>query len=222
MSNAMTIASAQRDAGAVSTRNSKMPGSSFAVTVDRCNVGAKLAQIEGSTCHKCYAASIEKRYPSAHQGWTNNYLRATRLIDANPDQWARAMAFQIERAAEKTGEAYHRWFDGGDIASLAMLKAIVRTCELTPAIKHWLPTREAAIVKAFLKTSDLPPNLVIRISSTMIDDTPIKGHANTSTVHRKGAAHQGKACDARERGNQCGLCRACWTPSVSNVSYPLH
>ena len=111
-----TIAAAQREAGSVSIRNSKMPGSSFAVTVDKCNVGAKLALIEGSTCHKCYAASIEKRYPSAHQGWTNNYLRATALIETNPEQWSQWMAFQIAKAAEKTGEAYHRWFDGGDVA----------------------------------------------------------------------------------------------------------
>ena len=216
-----TIASAQREAGQVSTRNSKMPGSTFAVTVDKCNVGSKLALIPGSTCHKCYAADIEKRYPSAHQGWTNNYLRATKLIAVNPDQWSRAMAFQIERAAEKTGEAFHRWFDGGDIADLAMLRAIVATCRLTPKIKHWLPTREAGVVKAFLRESDLPPNLVVRISSTMIDDAPIAGHAHTSTVH-KAKPYQGKACDARTRGNECGPCRACWNPKVPNISYPLH
>jgi hypothetical protein len=217
----LSIASAQREAGAVSIRNSKMPGSTFAVTVDKCNVGAKLALIEGSTCHKCYAAAIEKRYPSAHQGWTNNYFKATRMIAENPAGWARAMAFQVVKAAEKTGEAYHRWFDGGDVADLAMLKAIAMVCELTPQIKHWLPTREAAIVKAFLRQHDLPVNLTIRVSATMIDDKPIAGHANTSTVHKR-AAHVGHACPARHQGNACGDCRACWSREVKNVSYPLH
>jgi hypothetical protein len=218
----MSIASAQREAGAVSIRNSKMPSTSFALTVDQCNVGRKLAQIPGSTCHKCYAAAIEKRYPSAHQGWTNNYFKATRLIKDNPMQWAKAMAFQILRAIEKNGIPYHRWFDSGDIADLDMLKAIVLVCELTPHIHHWLPTREAAVVKAFLRERDLPTNLVLRISATMVDDKPIKGHAHTSTVHSKGRPHVGEACEARTRANQCGPCRACWNPSVPNISYPLH
>jgi hypothetical protein len=216
-----SMAAAQREAGQVSIRNSKMPGSSFAVTTDHCNVGAKLAKIEGSTCHKCYAISIEKRYPSAHTGWSNNYDKAVRLIESDPERWARFMAFQIERMAEKTGEPFHRWFDGGDVASLAMLKAIARVCELTPSIKHWLPTREAAVVKAFMREQAFPANLVVRVSSTMIDDAPITGHAHTSTVHKAAASH-GAVCEARTRGNVCGPCRACWSDSVPNISYPLH
>jgi hypothetical protein len=221
ISQQMTIASAQREAGAVSIRNSKMPGSSFAVSATKCNVGAKLAKIEGSTCHKCYALKLEKLRPSVAQGWGANYLKATGMIERAPKQWATAMAFQVTKAAEKTGEAYHRWFDGGDVASLEMLLAIAMVCELTPHIKHWLPTREAAIVKAFLRQRDLPANLTIRVSSTMIDDKPIAGHANTSTVH-KAVAHVGHACPARHQGNMCGSCRACWSREVKNVSYPLH
>jgi hypothetical protein len=217
----MSVASAMRDAGRVSLGNGKMPGSTFAVTVDKCKVGRKLAEIKGSTCHKCYAATLEKLRPSVHQGWTNNYFKATRMIAERPDLWARAMAFQIEKAAEKSGEAFHRWFDGGDLDSLAMLHAIVLTCELTPSIKHWLPTREAAVVKAFLRERAFPANLVVRVSATMIGDKPL-AYANTSTVHRKGEEHEGIPCEARQRGNQCGPCRACWQGDVANVSYPLH
>jgi Gene product 88 len=216
------MAAAMRDAGQVSIRNSKMPGSSFAVTTDHCNVGSKLALIEGSTCHKCYAISIEKRYPSAHQGWSNNYLKATRMIEERPEQWAAAMAFQIQRFAEKTSEPFHRWFDGGDLASMAMLKAIVRVCELTPNIKHWLPTREAALVKAFMKERAFPTNLVVRVSATMIDDKPLAHYEHTSTVHSKAVQPQGAICEARTRGNICGPCRACWSGDIQNVSYPLH
>jgi hypothetical protein len=131
--------------------------------------------------------------------------------------------FQIEKAAEKSGEAFHRWFDGGDLDSLEMLRAIVLTCELTPSISHWLPTREAAIVKAYHKAyGAFPTNLTVRVSATMVGDAPIAGHVNTSTVHRKDAGHAGHACPARHQGNQCGACRACWTRDVANVSYPLH
>jgi hypothetical protein len=222
MSDKLSIASAIREAGRVSIGNSKMPGSTFAVTVDKCNVGGKLATVKGSTCHKCYAVAIEKRYPDVHKGWTNNYDRATALIATDPLRWSRFMAFQIMKAYEKTGEAYHRWFDGGDIASLEMLLAIATVCELTPTIEHWLPTREAAIVRAFLKLRAFPSNLVVRVSSTMVDDKPIKAHKWTSTVHGKGKAWSGVQCEARHRSNQCGPCRACWSHKVANVSYPLH
>src|SRR4029077_14024450 len=84
MSDKLSIASTIREAGRVSIGNSKMPGSTFAVTVDKCNVGGKLATVKGSTCHKCYAVVIEKRYPDVHKGWTNNYARATALIATDP------------------------------------------------------------------------------------------------------------------------------------------
>ena len=219
----LSLASAQHEAGAVSIRNTKMPGSTFAVTTTKCKVGGKLAKIKDSTCFHCYADRLEKLRPSVAQGWTNNYLKATTMISRHPEQWARAMAFQINKLAEKTGEPYHRWFDGGDLADISMLRAIVLTCELTPSIKHWLPTRETGVVKAYGKQyGAFPVNLVVRVSSPMIDDKPIAGHANTSTVHRKGSDHVGVACEARSRGNQCGPCRACWDSTVPNISYPLH
>ena len=197
-----------------------MPGSAFAVSPTKCGVGSKLATIEGSTCHKCYAIKLERIYPSVAMGWNANYEKATSLIDRDPERWAQWIAFQITKAAEKTGELYHRWFDGGDLASLAMFKAIIRVCELTPTIKHWLPTREAKIIKAYDKA--LPRNLVVRLSSTMVDDKPIAGHVHTSTVHTKAVKPIGQTCEARTRGNVCGPCRACWNGRVKNVSYPLH
>ena len=97
------------------------------------------------------------------------------------------------------------------------------SANLTPAIKHWLPTRERGILKAFLAEGlELPTNLVIRLSATMIDDKPIANAPHTSTVHRKGAPVHGQACEANTRGHSCGPCRACWNPEVANVSYPFH
>lgn len=216
----MSLAAIQRDYGRVGDTNGKMPGSSYAVSPSQCRAGSKLAEIKGSVCHKCYALRIEKFRTSARVGWAANYLKATRMIAERPEQWAKAMAFQIERLAEKSGEAYHRWFDAGDLESAAMFAAIVRVAELTPHIKHWLPTREAAFVKAYKNPH--PPNLIVRMSSTMVSDKPIRGHMYTSTVHLKGAVHVGTCCEARSRGNKCGPCRACWDSAVQNVSYPLH
>ena len=157
------------------------------------------------------------------------------------------VAFQIERGCKKLEVNYHRWFDSGDLQSVEMLHAIALTAKLTPSIKHWLPTREAKLVKDYRKQYGAEPsNLVIRVSSTMIGDKPIDRHINTSTVHKKGEQIHGKECQAyrtnkdakiipkeafkvmtrEEKKAQdfghCGDCRDCWDVKVKNVSYPLH
>lgn len=219
----MTLKAAQEIAGKISNRNSKMPGSTFAISALDCKVGGKLAKVEGSVCSKCYAIKLQKLRPSVNQGWMANYLTATRMIESNPEAWAKAVAFQIGREAEKSGEFFHRWFDAGDLQSVAMLGAICRAAELTPNVQHWLPTREAKMVKDYQMAGGVvPANLIIRVSSTMVGDKPVKGHANTSTVHRKGQAAEGHSCPASLQGGACGDCRACWSHEVGNVSYPLH
>lgn len=217
-----TLKSAQAEAGAISSRNSKMPGTSFAMSATMCKTGGKLMDIKGSTCSRCYAIKLEKMRPSVHMGWLANYTKATKLIAANPEQWAKACAFQIERAALKSGQPFHRWFDSGDLQSVEMLDAIARTARLTPDVQHWLPTREATFVKQWLASGNtFPDNLIVRVSATMIGDAP-RNASHTSTVHRKGETYTGHACPASQQGNACGECRACWSKSVPNVSYPLH
>lgn len=219
----VTLKQAQQEAGAVSTRNSKMPGSSFAISAKHCNVGSKLATIKDSTCSRCYALKIQNMRPSVDKGWTANLDKAQALIAHDPMRWAQFMAFQIDKASLKTGEPFHRWFDSGDLQSLAMLRAIVLVCELTPHVSHWLPTREAKLIKQYrAQYGAFPSNLVVRVSATMIGDSPILGHSHTSTVHRKGQEAKGHVCPASTQGNACGTCRACWSHEVGNVSYPLH
>lgn len=217
-----TLTSAIADAGKVSLGNGKMPGSTFAISATMCKTGGKLAAIKNSTCSRCYALKLEKLRPSVHTGWLANYTKATKLIATNPTQWAQACAFQIKRAATKSGQPYQRWFDSGDLQSVEMLHAIALTCELTPEVSHWLPTREATIVRDYLaQYGSFPTNLIVRVSATMIGDGP-RNAAHTSTVHRKGDAVSGHACPASTQGNSCGTCRACWSHNVANVSYPLH
>lgn len=223
----MTLKAAKEAAGNVSLGNGKMPGSTYAISATKCGVGSKLVNVKGSTCAKCYALKLEKLRPSVHKGWLGNYEKATRLIETNPAQWVAACTFQIKRAFLKTGEPFHRWFDSGDLQSVEMLSAICDVARQTPTFRHWLPTREAAIVKAYKANGGIiPSNLVVRVSSTMIGDNPIAGHATTSTVHRKGSQPVGHACPASTQGNSCGFgsnaCRACWNPTVTNISYPLH
>lgn len=217
---ALTLKAAQESAK-ISAGNSKMPGSTFAQDSFACNVGSKLAQVKGSICEACYARKLQKLRPSVDKGWKANYEKATRLIATNPDQWVKACVFQINRIADKTGELFHRWFDSGDLDSVAQLDAIVQVCLATPTIKHWLPTRELELVRQWQKQGGvIPDNLVIRLSAPMVDMRPVKG-SNTSTVHKQ-KEPVGWACPARTQGNACGSCRACWDKSVANVSYPKH
>lgn len=219
----ITVKAAVEVAGKVSEGNSKMPGSTFAISAKECRVGGKLATVKGSVCDRCYALKLQKLRPSVDKGWTANYERAVGSIERNPEGWVAACKFQIERIAKKTGVLNHRWFDSGDLQSVAMLAAICEVARQTPTIAHWLPTREAKIVKDYQKQGgEVPANLVIRISATMIGDKPVSGYANTSTVHRKGETPEGHVCPAPQQGGNCGDCRACWNPDVANVSYCLH
>ena len=224
----MTVKEAQESAR-ISTGNSKMPGTTFAQDSFACKVGDKLAKIEGSVCKSCYARRIQKIRPSVNQGWKANLEKARHWLSVNPSQWVGSCVFQINRAAIKSGESFHRWFDSGDLDSIEQLAAICKVAEKTPHIAHWLPTREAGTVKKYLaQGGTIPGNLVLRVSATMIGDAPIRGHANTSTVHVKGKPYTGHACPAPSQGNSCGSvalgneCRACWSPSVGNVSYVKH
>jgi len=203
--------------GNVSNGNSKMPGTSYAIDAFACKTGAKLAKVPGSVCNKCYALRIQKIRPSVDQGYKSNL---DKYNSSDKAKWVIAMSFQIIRQ-NKVG--YHRWFDAGDLQSLEMLENIVEVCKITPNIKHWLPTREVKIVSDYLKVhGSFPDNLVVRVSSPMIDDKPLPSYDNTSTVHTKGKEHHGFKCEASTRGNQCGPCRACWNKNVANVSYPKH
>jgi hypothetical protein len=226
----VTTLAAAKQFGSIGTRNSKMPGTAFALPPSKCQIGAKLAHVEGSVCHGCYAVKSERMYTTVRKGWNTNYEQAVRFIAEMPEQWSRAMAVQIRHHLQKFGEDCHRWFDAGDLQDVNMLRAIVRVCEQTPEVRHWLPTREAKIVADWRAAGGSEPsNLVIRISSTMIGDGP-RNAPNTSTVHRPGEQAFGHSCPASSPEHRalnngksfCGPCRACWDSSVPNVSYPFH
>ena len=79
---------------------------------------------------------------------------------------------------------------------------------------------EHGIVQTFTR-DEIPPNLTIRISATMVDGAPTAHWPTTSTVH-KIAPPKGQVCPAPTQGNKCADCRACWSCDVTNVSYHQH
>lgn len=192
---------------------SKMPGYGYGLpALDSCNVGSKLAKVEGTACHSCYACKGHYQFPNVRRAQQKRMQSVT-----NPS-WVKAMVAQIGSKKEK----YFRWHDSGDILDVAHLKKICEVATLLPEFKFWLPTQEHVLVGQFLKDGGvIPDNLTVRLSTPKIDSRPVKTTLPTSTIHREAAAH-GTVCPAPMQGNKCGSCRNCWDKNVKNVSYRAH
>jgi hypothetical protein len=192
---------------------SKMPGFAYGLSAFDCKVGAKLREVEGSTCNKCYATRGHYLYANVKKA------QAVRLHSLDEAQWVLAM---VEKIRETT-TGYFRWHDSGDLQSLQHLFQIVAVAEALPEVKFWMPTREKAIVNEYLRTfGDFPENLTVRVSAAMIGGEPPAGFPQTSTVHKKTMVPVGHVCPSNMNAGKCGECRACWDKSVDNVSYPYH
>tara|TARA_B100001094_G_scaffold257844_1_gene257460 strand:+ start:66 stop:680 length:615 start_codon:yes stop_codon:yes gene_type:complete len=204
----MKVTDAKKITGSL-TRTSKMPGLSYSLPAWECKTGSKLRKIKGSVCASCYA--LKGNYTRYKAIKAAQYVRLEALKDT---KWIAAMVAQIIR------QKYFRWHDAGDIQSMEHLYKIFRVCELTPETKHWMPTREAQFLsKIENPTVEVPSNLIIRMSSHMVDQPPVKFWPWTSTV----ISGQGVAsCPAPKQNNSCGSCRQCWDRSIANVSYGKH
>ena len=187
------------------SKPSKMPGPAYNLPASACITGQKLAKVPGSVCAGCYALKGRYRF--------NNVQAALqrRLQAIESPEWVEAMIILIKP------QKYFRWHDSGDIQSLKHLENIFRVCRATPGTSHWLPTREAQFLKR-LKVNQVPRNLIIRMSSHMIDQAPVNFWPWTSTV----TSGEGRSCPAPEQGNECKDCRACWDRTVPNVCYGKH
>lgn len=223
----VTVRQAWRMVGGLSEPG-KMPGYAHGGPVDACRVGGRLAKIPGTVCHRCYAGRNRFTWRALRAA----LRRRMRSLERPPSQWVDAMVRLLE------AQRWFRWFDSGDLQSLDHLRRIVAVCERTPWCQHWLPTREVATVRAFVRGGGrFPPNLTVRLSATWIDGPPpaVSGElyaagVRTSTVHSERPAH-GFVCEAaapvpgrpgKHYQPSCDLCRACWSRATENTSYPLH
>ena len=194
---------ARKITGGLSAPN-KMPGPSINLPAWNCITGLKLQAVKGSVCAGCYAMKGRYRFPIVRKAMDR---RLTALQDP---RWVDAMVTLVK------GQPWFRWHDSGDIQSPEHLKNIFEVCNRTPETRHWMPTREVKFLK-LMDPDVVPKNLIIRISSHMIDQGPVKHWPWTSTV-----VTSGKTCPAAEQGNKCKECRACWDRSVKNVAYGKH
>ena len=188
------------------TYTSKMPGPSYNTPASRCITGARLRNVKNSVCSSCYALKGNyKRFPKVEEALERRFQSLKRPA------WVTAMATLIKK------HKYFRWHDAGDIQSVKHLENIFAVCRLTPETSHWMPTREAQFLKD-LDPDTIPTNLIIRMSSHMIDQPAVKFWPWTSTV----TSGHDASCPAPKQGNKCGDCRACWDRTIPTVSYGKH
>ncbi len=187
---------------------SKMPGYAYNLPAWKCITGVKLQAVAGSVCAGCYAMKGRYRFRNVKDA-----LERRQQSLVHP-QWVNAMTLLVTHYSRAV--PFFRWHDSGDLQGVDHLMNIFAVCEATPQVQHWMPTREVKLLKG-IQPEVVPKNLIIRVSSHMIDQGPVKSWPHTSTV-----VQAGKTCPAQDQGNACGSCRQCWDKTVSNVAYPKH
>ena len=213
----MQLKEAKKITGGLSSP-SKMPGYAYNLPAWRCVTGVKLQAVAGSVCAGCYAMKGRYRFRNVKEALDR---RLTSLTDP---RWVQAMTVLVTHYSKKI--PFFRWHDSGDLQGPDHLKNIFEVCTATPAVQHWMPTREVKLLKG-IQPEVVPKNLIIRVSSHMIDQGPVNSWPHTSTVETPGSmrssfVQNSQRCPAQNQGNECGSCRQCWNKDVSNVAYPLH
>ena len=198
------------------TQTSKMPCKSYSLPTEACQTGYKMAQIKGSICSACYA---NKGFYRAYES-TIKPSQFARLDSLTNPHWIDGMVNLIG------SDSFFRWHDSGDLQGVDHLEKIARVAQLTPNTRHWLPTREYAMVKQYIaKHGALPDNLIVRLSA-MYPDQPVKvplslqGVANVAVSNVHTGQPMGTACNAPNQNGACNDCRLCW--SNETISYALH
>ena len=198
------------------TQTTKMPCKSYSLPTVACITGFKMSKIPGSICSTCYANK------GNYLAYQNNIEPAqhARLDSLHDALWVDAMVAHIG------SDKYFRWHDSGDLQGLWHLEKIAAVAAATPNCKHWLPTREYSMVKAYIaKHGALPANLIVRLSAMYVDKlvtipASLQGQANVTVSNVHTVSPMGLECQAPKNKGQCGECRACW--STKPVSYKVH
>jgi len=199
---------------------SKMPSYAWSISAKRCNIGSKLAKVEGSVCHKCYALKGRYMFPMVQNALEKRYKKWAE----NRDEWTNAMIYIMNNKKHIINKGVFRWFDSGDIQGEAMLSDINTVAWSSPNIRFWLPTKEYKLVKEYKQNNDIAPNLIIRVSNSNVNSNTLKGYDFISSVYSKDMLENsdGYICPSSKQDNQCKDCRACWSDKIDEVTYIAH
>lgn len=190
------------------SKPSKMPCPSYSIPATRCKTGSKLATVPGSVCSHCYALKGNYLFPNVRNALESRYHA---LKDP---QWVNRMIELI------SPHQYFRWHDSGDLQGLWHLRKIIKICHGTPQTQHWLPTKEAGMLRQYVqKGGSIPSNLTIRISASMID---ANHYTHIPSCVGSGVSTTNPTCPAHNQDNQCRECRICWDKTIPFVTYKKH
>ena len=164
-------------------------------------------------CAGCYATQGTYNFPGTKK------VRFDNKQAWQDDAWVDTMVGALKK------QKYFRWFDSGDMYSIALALKMYAVMVRTPHVKHWLPTRMHKFAKyqqVLTKMAALP-NVMVRPSSDAVDGTFTAG-VHGSTILPEGMAVPAgvKACTAPTTNGKCSGCRACYSKEVPVVAYIAH
>lgn len=208
------------------TQTSKMPCKSSSLPTEACETGSRMAKMPGSICASCYA---DRGFYAVYANTIKpaQFARLDAVWQACESEEA-AQAWVSGMVAMIGADQYFRHHDSGDLQGLRHLELIAELARATPGTRHWLPTREYGIVKAFIEKhgrDGLPENLIVRLSAMYPDravviPASLSGIPNITASNVHTQAPIGTPCRAPEQAGECRDCRACWTSET--ISYRLH
>lgn len=197
------------------SKPSKMPCRSWSLqALDTCPASKKADGELVDACKGCYATT---------GFYAMGSVKAPR--EHNREDWKHSDWVDV-MVAELDNDRYFRWFDSGDLYSLALAEKVLEVMRRTPWCNHWLPTRMHKFEKfaPVLAKMQALPNVVVRLSSDSVTGETVQGAATSSTIIPT-VSHSLPSmavCEAYDRGGKCATCRLCWSKDVAVVAYPAH
>ena len=181
--------------------------------LDTCPGSIESPGVLVDACKGCYAT-------------TGNYVFANVKAprEFNRLDWQR-MDWCDDMVAELSKDTHFRWFDSGDMYSLALAEKMLEVMQRTPWCKHWLPTRMHKFPKfaLVLRAMSQLDNVMVRPSSDSIVGEYIPGlHGSVIVPDSRVNPDMVTLCRAYEHEGKCDGCRDCYDKSIPVIAYPAH
>ena len=164
-------------------------------------------------CQGCYATTGNYRFANVKAPRAHNKL-----------DWQR-LAWSDDMVAELKNDRFFRWFDSGDMYTLALAEKMLEVMRRTPWVKHWLPTRMHKFPKFRIVLSEMQAlrNVSVRFSSDSVTGEYTRGLHGSVIIPTPADAKRGvKLCGAYDNEGKCGDCRACYDKKIKVIAYPAH
>ena len=164
-------------------------------------------------CQGCYATQGNYRFANVKTPREANQLDWQRM------DWTDDMVHALDDSR------YFRWFDSGDLYSVALAEKVLEVMQRTPWCNHWLPTRMHKFPKfrQVLEAMQALPNVMVRPSSDSVLGEYLPGtHGSVIVPTAEDLPPGAKLCQAYENAGKCNGCRSCWSKDVPVVAYLAH